>query len=424
MHRIAFTFVAATAAAPLLASNGLNLIGVGAESALMGGADVAVARDTTALNSNPAGLAQLRGRTLDVFGGVAIGTDVGHRDGNGNDRDVSNRYIALAGFGYGGPIPGTSLAWAVGAFAQGGAGVIYKDLATAFGTRDDLRSIFRIGKFAGGLAWQATPALSVGASLSATYGDVNQRVFPATSFLNVANPAASFFGTELKEASVVAPTLKLGAMYVVSPALTLGAAYTHPTPLPLKDGTLTANMTAIGLGRVTYANAEATGLGLPREVTLGAAVRPSERLLLSFELGWIHWAGRIGTTTTTATRPDNGAAPATLSSTGTQAWKNQWVFAFGGAWEIDEHLSLRAGFNYGRSPVPQSRTNPLLAAIAERHYTAGLAQKLGRDWRAFYGIEYTTSPRYTYDNPELPFLPASSERNEFPVVHLMLSRRW
>jgi hypothetical protein len=38
------------------ATNGINLIGFGAESSLMAGADVAVARDTSALNTNPAGL--------------------------------------------------------------------------------------------------------------------------------------------------------------------------------------------------------------------------------------------------------------------------------------------------------------------------------------------------------------------------------
>ena len=42
-----------------MATNGLNLIGFGTESVAMGGADTAVARDTSALNTNPAGLGQL-----------------------------------------------------------------------------------------------------------------------------------------------------------------------------------------------------------------------------------------------------------------------------------------------------------------------------------------------------------------------------
>jgi len=424
MLRLAAALVAAAASTPLLAGNGLNLIGVGAESTLMGGADIALARDTTALNSNPAGLAQLTRRSLDVFGGIAVGTSVGHADGLGNDRGVDNRYIPLAGFGYGGPIEGTRLAWAVGVFAQGGAGVVYDELATAFGTRDELSSIFRIGKFAAGLAWQATPALSLGASLSATYGDVNQKVFPNTSFVDPLVPANAFFGTELKDASGLAPTLKLGALYRASPQLALGIAYTHPTSLPLEDGRLVVNMTAAGLGRVTYTDAKATGLGLPREVTFGATWQPAARWLLSFELGWLQWSRRVGTTTLTATGPDHPLAPATLGSTSVHDWKNQWVVAAGVAWDLNDRLALRAGFNYGRSPVPAARTNPLLAAIGERHFTAGLVQRIDREWQAFYGIEITKSPRYTYDNAQLPFLPASRERNDFPALHVMFSRRW
>ena len=63
---IALLCAGISASAP--ASNGLNLIGFGTESVLMGGADVAVARDTLALNTNPAGLARIRslpdGRTV------------------------------------------------------------------------------------------------------------------------------------------------------------------------------------------------------------------------------------------------------------------------------------------------------------------------------------------------------------------------
>ena len=48
------------------ATNGINLIGFGAESTLMGGADVAVARDTSALNTNPAGLTQIKAAVRDL----------------------------------------------------------------------------------------------------------------------------------------------------------------------------------------------------------------------------------------------------------------------------------------------------------------------------------------------------------------------
>ena len=57
-----------SASLPATATNGINLIGFGAESTLMGGADTAVARDTSALNTNPASLAKIQGHMFDGFG--------------------------------------------------------------------------------------------------------------------------------------------------------------------------------------------------------------------------------------------------------------------------------------------------------------------------------------------------------------------
>ena len=54
---------------PLAATAGsLTNAGYGTESTLMGGADIAVARDSFAINTNPAGLVQLTDKALDKIG--------------------------------------------------------------------------------------------------------------------------------------------------------------------------------------------------------------------------------------------------------------------------------------------------------------------------------------------------------------------
>lgn len=53
--------------AAVVASNGINLTGYGAESSVMGGADIALARDTTAPGTNPAGLTQTGRRAFDEY---------------------------------------------------------------------------------------------------------------------------------------------------------------------------------------------------------------------------------------------------------------------------------------------------------------------------------------------------------------------
>ena len=62
------------------ATNGLNVIGHGAESIAMGGADLAISRDTSALNLNPAGLTQIGARELDLIGVVVHSDPIRHKD--------------------------------------------------------------------------------------------------------------------------------------------------------------------------------------------------------------------------------------------------------------------------------------------------------------------------------------------------------
>ena len=238
------------------ANNGLNMIGFGTQSVAMGGADVAMAWDTAALNTNPAGLSNIGNQALDLFSAVAYALDVGHADSFGNDASVDNKLIGLGGFGYARRFQGIPLVAGIGLFAQGGAGNVYKDLATPFGGRDELSSLFRIAKLSFGGAWQPDERLSIGASLALVYADLQQKVFPQTS-------VAGFSGYQIEGPYVVKPGLMIGVQYRPRPDLTLGATYTSATDLPLEGGHLTADLSAQGLGKVTYHDVSLTGLPLP-----------------------------------------------------------------------------------------------------------------------------------------------------------------
>jgi long-chain fatty acid transport protein len=87
------TLIGISISFPAAATNGINLIGFGLESTLMGGADTAVARDTGALNTNPAGLAQIHGRAFDGFGTLLRTTDLAHKDAlNDHTRTIVTRF--------------------------------------------------------------------------------------------------------------------------------------------------------------------------------------------------------------------------------------------------------------------------------------------------------------------------------------------
>ena len=401
---------------PAFATNGINLIGFGTESTLMGGADIAVARDTSALNTNPAGLTQIHGQALDGFTSVLRTFDLSHQDSFGNDKHADNEYSLLGGGGYAASLDSIPCTAGVGLFSQGGAGGVFKQINSPFGNRDDISSLFGIAKISPGMGCQINDAWSVGASLAITYASVRQGVFPNTSV-----GAAPFAGYSLKNASALKVGFKLGVQYRVNPSLTLAATYAEKTELPLTDGELRANYSGIGLGTISYANASITGLALPREAALGVAFKPVDAWLLSFKLNWINWADAIKTATLRATDPENPLAPAAYQIVTPADWKDQWVFASGLAYNWDERTTLYAGHNYGSSPIPSQNASPLLAGILEHHITLGAARQINPQWRVTGGLEYMLPVKESYTSP---LFGSAEVRNEALFLHLMLSRRW
>src|SRR3954447_3673564 len=77
------------------AGNGLNVIGSGLESNAMAGADLSVARDPLALNTNPAGLTQLNGSNVALHGATAwvLGTE--HGDAFNHAQSPANETVSF-----------------------------------------------------------------------------------------------------------------------------------------------------------------------------------------------------------------------------------------------------------------------------------------------------------------------------------------
>lgn len=218
--------------------------------------------------------------------------------------------------------------------------------------------------------------------------------------------------------------VKAGLLYRISDRAAIGLTYTNRMPLALEDGEVIVNMTAAGLGKVTYGDARLEGLSLPREVGLGVSLRPSASLLVAADVSWLDWSDSMKTSTLRASGPDNPAAPPSLAITATNEWRDQYVIALGIAWDATERLVLRAGYNYGRNPIPSRHMSPLLAASAEHHFTAGGGYAFGSRWRTNLAVEYTRGKKVTYDNPELPFGPGAQEVAETIAAHMMVSRVW
>ena len=405
----------------VFATNGTNQIGFGTESIGMGGADIAVARDTTAMNTNPAGLWQINKRRLDMLFAAGDLDGVRHKDQFGNNAGVSRDHVYFGNLGYAQRLSNRPITVGIALFSQGGFGAEFNNLATAFGTVDDVDSSFRIARITPSIAWQVNDKVSLGASLIGTYSDLDQKLFPNTSFANPIDPAASFFGFRLENMDTYSAGIKLGSMFKPNKRLTLGAVYSSKIDLELDGGTFTADMSAVGLGKVTYKDVKAKGVDQPQEFGVGAALQWNEKLLLAMELNWIDWSGAAKNATLRASDPNNPAAPPTLKQVTEMDWRDQYVLAIGASYDLNSKTVIRGGYNYGRNPIPDENLNILLAPTGEHHLTLGLGRELDKAWRLDAAVEWLLENETTYTNPALPFGTDTKGVAELFIIHVMLS---
>jgi long-chain fatty acid transport protein len=413
---------AGLAATPAAANNGLNFIGAGVEAVGMGGADIAVARDPMAVDNNPAGLAAQRNTAIEQQLAVAREVHAGFSDAENAHQAPTNKTVPVGNGAGVLPLSFVPATLGFGLLAQGGSGGAFSGVTTPFGTQDQFSAKFAIAQLSFGGALQATDRLSLGASVSVSYARLDQEVFPGTS--SVADPAHPFFGTTLRDASTFAPGFRLGAQYRMTDRLTLGALYIGETTLNLSGDRFSANEQALGFGQVAYRNVRLTGLAEPQEAGIGAAYRVTERLLLAADIKWLDWSDAIKNSTLTASNPDNPNAPQSVSQTMPLDWRDQYVLALGGAFDLTPQTRLWAGYNYGRNPIPASSANPLLAAIGEHHLTAGVGWRPLDGWMVGAAVEYLVPTEQRAENPNLPLASDVRVSTGYLAIHLGLRREW
>lgn len=407
------------------ATNGINLIGFGGESIGMAGADIAVARDTTALNTNPAGLYQIDNKRLDIYNAINYAIDLNHSDMFGNqDEKIENEFIFIGNVGYAKKLQNIPVTLGIGVFAQGGFGVDFSRLNNQFGTRDDLSSQFRVLRITPGFSWKINEKLALGASAVITYSDLEQEIFPNTSVLNPMNPNQSFFGLDIKDTYTIEPGFKFGLMYELSGKTKIGMSYTSKVELDLEDGEADVNLTALGLGVVEYDEVKASGVDQPQEFGIGMSHQFNEKFLLALELNWLNWKNAVRRSKLEISDPDNPAAPAILTQELDLDWRDQYVMSVGMEYKMNDKMTFRGGYNYARNPIPDRSISPLLSPITEHHITAGLEYKINDRWAATTTLEYDVNASATYSNPQLPFGENAKIEGEFVSIHSLLSRRW
>jgi long-chain fatty acid transport protein len=369
------------------ATNGMNMIGYGAVSSGMGGADLALVDNATAMNINPAGLTGCCNSQLSA-GLSLMQSRNRHSDTHGNDLHAKEQLLPVPLLAWAQPLNNPSFVFGLGFFAQGGMGVEYNHFRVPFADiiemdneYDTISSDVRYMKITPTLAWQSSDkSLRLGAGLNIGYAETEMSLFPHTSIAR-----NEFFGLEMEGCEAFSAAFRLGFQYHLG-KLSVGGAYLSATDHKFKDGTSKINYTAIGQGIQRY-EAELDGFNWPQQIGLGLSYQITQRLRVALDVDWVNWSDAIDEISFKLTQNDNPDIPQRIDMGYPMHWDDQWVYAIGLEYDVSSAWTIRGGYNYAKSPVPEQHLLPYFPAIAEHHITGGFTYR-ARTWSVDFAGEW------------------------------------
>ncbi len=142
--------------------------------------------------------------------------------------------------------------------------------------------------------------------------------------------------------------------------------------------------------------AEQGDLDFPENYGIGLSIKPTQKLTVAFDVVRIKYSGVASmsnpgpgiyggsgideaTVGSEAIGPFNNGAIEVGNDQGMGfGWKDMTVYKLGLIYDVNEDLTLRAGYNYGKSPVRNDQLvfSALAPAVVEKHYSAGFTKKM------------------------------------------------
>lgn len=327
-----------------LATNGDATLGITALQWARGGAVVASPVDIPSMMYNPAAAGEVKVNkagfdmslgVLNATRSISIGT-------NSTESD-SNNYLAM---GVGAVTKITDkLSFGMTAGGVAGLGVDFAGgtLLPASGTAVvSTKSLFKIVP---AFAYAATDKLTIGVSPQIAYQSMALRT-PAFTM-----PQTGVFGIGAA----------IGAIYHITPTLQAGLSYTSKTFMDEYSFN-----GIVGATEGTYD----MQLDAPQSLSGGIAYRPMPKLLIEADIKWVDHSSVMDSV---VLKNAAGTTVQTLAF----GWKDQIIYSLGADYEAMPGLTLRAGYNYGKSPIGSEDVlqNYGSIAVVEHHLSLGVTKQ-------------------------------------------------
>ena len=373
-----------------LATNGYFAIGYGAAAEGMGGAAVAFPQDAMSAAANPATLGDV-GIRFDIGVGLfdarrcagEVGLFAGNADSSGkancSKSGVDTFIIPGMGFSF---AFNDQLSIGFAAVGNGGMNTTYKPNFFSRGGATPYLGVDMVQLFVPITAsWKFNPTHTVGFSIvPARQRFLAQGLQAFTSYssdpdhlTNMGHDYANGLGTRVGW---------LG--HFMEDKLTLGATYASKV-----------YMQKFKLYKGLFA--EGGSFDVPANYAIGIGYKVTPQVAFAMDVQRILYTGvpsvgNIGPTNILYSGdPIYDSANHQLGTRNGMGfgWKDQTVYKLGVRYKPNDKWTLRAGYNYGKSPVPNSQLlfNLLAPGIVEKHATLGLTYNLGEQSILGFGSE-------------------------------------
>lgn len=394
------------------ATNGYQLTGIGQLQNSMGGAVTAAPMDAMTAVTNPAGMARIGKRAdFSMEGFMPTRTvDFTSQSLGGDSTEGGSEMYGIPSLGWVAPAFGKEdVFFGGGMFATSGLGVDYGQVVFMPGAGLDMMSgapsgtfkdvtfdgysAIQFWKMAPTVAWNVDEKLSLGVAANLSYQSVTVRqAIRSVPFWNdPSNPSAGITQRDVK-LDLGRPTnqfgvgASIGAIYDINEMVAVGASYMSKQIHPHGEYRVGEGDVQNFNGAVGLAGIYEMDLDFPQQFALGVAVKPIEPLLVAFDLKWLNWSDthdKVDFTGPAGAFDTNGDGVGDSNSTTLDfGWDDQWVYALGLQYKATKELSVRTGFNYGKSPIEEADVfnNLVFPAIVEKHFSLGFDYMLGKHW--------------------------------------------
>lgn len=371
-----------------LATNGYFAIGYGGGSVGMGGIGVTTPQDTLCVGGNPACLGEFATPQFDMGAGIFNP----RRRSATNMFDASNEWsksniFLIPGMGFVFPF-NDQLSFGFAAFGNGGMNTTYEpNFFKAYGpdSASDTLQIDMVQLFVPiTVSYKVDKTNTLGLSVVPArqrFRAVGLQSFAGLGLAGFAPDSLTNRGHDY--ANGIGARIGWTGQYF-DKRLTLGATYASKV-----------YMQKFELYRGLFAGQGS--FDVPVNYAVGIAFKPVPDLTVALDVQKILYSG-IPSVSNRGPTPPLGFGDFALQNPAVQlgadqglgfGWVDQTVYKLGLVYKYSDKLTLRTGYNYGKSPIPDDQLlfNLLAPGVTEKHVTLGFTYSLGEQSILGFGSE-------------------------------------